>query len=158
MAIEYIKPSSWSGGSFSNPTYAYDGTDTSDNSTYASEIGGDSTCTWSGLANATSGSITAVALKVTYEYPQDTSNDKRILQYSIDGGSNWTDIESSGISAVSKTTTNISLSTSQTVSDVQVKLFFDKVGGGDKTMISLHGVAGKTLKLVFGILGLRSLV
>lgn len=132
MAIEYLKPTTSAGGTWANPTYAYDGTDTSDNSTYASETTGDSSVTWSGIAATSLTSITDITLYVVHEFTGNATNDVYTLEYSLDGGNNWETPIMSGVpSATTKTAWNTSLSTSQDTSLIQVRAFLDKVGGGD---------------------------
>jgi len=133
MAVEYLKPTTSAGGAWSDPAYAYDGTDTSDNSTYASETAGDSVVIWSGVPDTTLTSITDVTLKVTYECTGTGSNDDFILDYSLDGGSTWETpiVDDQPFAPHSKTTSSDVLSTSQNIPNIQVRANFNKDAGAD---------------------------
>ena len=130
MAIQYIKPSTYDTSTWENEELAYDGIGDTDNGTYASEINGDSNVTWSGMSKSGLSSISNISLKITYEMPTSTS-DQRTLKYSIDGGNNWTFLLDANKTAVPKTTTNITLSNSQDLSLIHVYAFLDLKSEGD---------------------------
>ncbi len=131
MANEYLRPTTSDYGNFTNASYAYDGSGTGDNSTYASETAGDTTEIWRGFASAGQ-TYTALTLHIIHEFTGNAGNDQYTLSYSLDGGNSWeTPIKSGVPTAYSKVDTSITLSASQNTSQIQVKAFFDKVGGGD---------------------------
>ena len=130
MANEYLRPTT-SSATFTNSASAYDGTGTGDNSTYASITAGDITDVWSGFS-ATTETYSALTLHVVHEFTGNASNDTYLLEYSLDGGTNWETPIMSGVpSATTKTDFSTSLSTSQDLTLIQVRGFLDKVGGPD---------------------------
>ena len=85
MANEYLRPTTATALTWSNSASAYDGTDTGDNSTYASETAGDSTETWSGFS-AAGQTYTALDLHVVHEFVGNASNDAYTLEYEQKSG------------------------------------------------------------------------
>jgi len=132
MANEYKRPTTVSGAAtWTNIGNAYDGTGTSDNSTYSSATAGDKTEVWSDFGTTTE-TYTALTLHVVWEFVGTPVNDYFELEYSLDGGNNWeTPIHTGQPSPTSKTDWNTSLSTSQDLSLIQVRAFLDKRSGPD---------------------------
>ena len=128
--VPYSRPTT-DPANFTNPTFAHDGTDASDNSTYATATNLNTANVWSGFA-AGSGTYLTLNLHVVYELVGNASNDTVHIEYSTNGGTGWTDVLADGIhNAITKTDSEISLSTSQDLTDIQVRVSGNKTGGPD---------------------------
>lgn len=133
---QYRRPTT-NTGTFTNPTQAYDGTGASDNSTYSDIANLNTTEVWSGFSAGT-GTYATLNLHVVYELVGNASNDTINIQYSTNGGAGWTDILASAAhNAITKTDANISLSTGQDLTDVQVRVVGNKQAGPDNQTIRI---------------------
>lgn len=128
---KWVRPSTWSGGSGSNQSYAYDTTAGAlDASTYATlfQSGqGANTTTYSGF----SGSSSKTGVLHVYLSATITLNGAGTgfwsVEYSTDGGSNWTTLTSDSRSAVGSYTVNLTdfqVNVTAVPSNLQVRFNF----------------------------------
>lgn len=118
-----------------NPASAYDTTTGGDTTTYASIIYNQTKDpaitydTW----QTTSNTYSALTLYVRRSSSGFTNNSWGI-QYSVNGGSNWSDLDAlTQARNISAGNVSVSLSPSQNLSQVQVKLILARTKGGDAT-------------------------
>jgi len=115
MAIETLRPTT-SSGAWDTQANAYDDS----LATASSEVsGGSGSSTWSGFPDATE-TYTELHLYVSWGI-SGNDGDTFLLEYSLNGGSSWTPIRSGACTTTAQNTTDITLSTSQTISDIQVR-------------------------------------
>ena len=140
--IEYLKPTAYSNGyNTTNPTYAYDNATTPPNDTYSDTTTGTDAYpsivyhTW----QTTSNNYSALVLKINRS-SSGHSDDQWGIAYSTDGGSNWTYIDSMSSSNVARGTVQVTLSASQDLSQLQVKLDTEKIKGPDGGHVYIYDI------------------
>ena len=140
---ECRKPTSYTDpdGDATNPSNAYDGS-CGDESTYADEAVNQNLAdeivfhTW----QTTSYTYTSLTLYVKYT-TSGFSDDLWSIKYSTDGGSSWNDlVAANSNNYASIQTASISLSASQDLSQLQVKVYGDKVKGPDGGHINIYDI------------------
>jgi len=140
---ECRKPTSYTDpdGDATNPSNAYDG-DCGDESTYADELidqnPGDEIIfhTW----QTTSYTYTSLTLYVKYT-TSGFSDDLWCIYYSTDGGSSWNELVAcNSNNYASIQTASVSLSASQDLSQLQVKVYGDKTKGPDNGHVHIYDV------------------
>lgn len=143
MAIEYKKPTTYiadSGTAFSNPAQAYDGSP-GDETTCADQYNAaDGIARWHIWVSKVE-TYTATQLHVKWKTSGGFDNDAFAIEYTKNGGGTWLELVPMGVH--NETTiqdSNIALDANQDLTQVEVRVNFDRVGGGDKDYLYIYDI------------------
>lgn len=131
-----------SGTGFTNPNQAYDFSDTGgDESTYADAYNAADFIhrfhTWASKGFT----YTTTQLHIKWNTSGGFSDDQFAIQYTKDGGLQWNDLVPLGVhNETAIQDSNVALDANQDLTLVEVKVIFDRVGGGDKDTVYLYDI------------------